>query len=51
MMHGFDAGQMGVDAVVTKDRGMFPLKETIRALLERRHLAVRQNDDSPKTKL
>jgi DNA-binding NarL/FixJ family response regulator len=38
MMQGFPAGQMGVDAVVTKDLGMFPLKETVRALLERRHL-------------
>jgi DNA-binding NarL/FixJ family response regulator len=39
MMQGFPAGQMGVDAVVTKDLGMFPLKETVRALLERRHLS------------
>jgi DNA-binding NarL/FixJ family response regulator len=51
MMHGFDARQIGVDAVVTKDRGMFPLKESVKALLERRHLAVRQNDDGPKAKL
>jgi two-component system response regulator DegU len=39
MMRGFPAGQIGVDAVVTKDLGMFPLKETVRALLERRHLS------------
>jgi DNA-binding NarL/FixJ family response regulator len=35
MMRGFDAAQIGVDAVVTKDRGMFPLKESVRSLLER----------------
>jgi two-component system nitrate/nitrite response regulator NarL len=51
MMRGFDPGQMGVDAIVTKDRGMFPLKESIKALLERRHLSVRQNDDTRKAKL
>jgi DNA-binding NarL/FixJ family response regulator len=50
MMHGFDAGEIGVDAVVTKDRGMFPLKASIKALLQRRHLAVLQNDDGPKKK-
>jgi DNA-binding NarL/FixJ family response regulator len=48
MMHGFDAGDIGVDAVLTKDRGMFPLKASVKALLERRHLSVRQNDDGPK---
>jgi DNA-binding NarL/FixJ family response regulator len=26
MMHGFDGSEIGVDAVVTKDHGMFPLK-------------------------
>jgi DNA-binding NarL/FixJ family response regulator len=41
MMHGFDAGDIGVDAVVTKDRGMFPLKESVKALLQRRHLTAR----------
>jgi DNA-binding NarL/FixJ family response regulator len=41
MMHGFDASQIGVDAVVTKDRGMFPLKESVKALLQRRHLTAR----------
>ena len=35
---------MGVDAIVTKDRGLFPLKESVKALLERRHLTARQND-------
>jgi two-component system chemotaxis response regulator CheY len=40
MMQGFDAHQIGVDAVVTKDRGMFPLKESVKALLQRRHLSV-----------
>jgi DNA-binding NarL/FixJ family response regulator len=41
MMQGFDARQIGVDAIVTKDRGMFPLKEAIKTLLQRRHLAAR----------
>jgi DNA-binding NarL/FixJ family response regulator len=41
MMHGFDATEIGVDVVVTKDRGMFPLKESVKALLQRRHLAAR----------
>jgi DNA-binding NarL/FixJ family response regulator len=41
MMHGFDASEIGVDAVVTKDRGMFPLKESVKALLQRRHLTAR----------
>jgi DNA-binding NarL/FixJ family response regulator len=50
MMHGFDAGEIGVDAVLTKDRGMFPLKASVKDLLERRHLSVRQNDDGPKAK-
>ena len=44
MMHGFDAREIGVDAVMTKDRGLFPLKESVKALLERRHLTARQND-------
>jgi hypothetical protein len=50
MMRGFEPGQMGVDAIVTKDRGLFPLKESVKALLQRRHLSVRQNDDGPKAK-
>jgi hypothetical protein len=50
MMHGFEASEIGVDAVLTKDRGMFPLKASVKALLERRHLSVRQNDDGPKVK-
>jgi DNA-binding NarL/FixJ family response regulator len=41
MMHGFAADEIGVDAVVTKDRGMFPLKESVKALLQRRHLTAR----------
>jgi hypothetical protein len=41
MMHGFDASQIGVDVVVTKDRGMFPLKESVEALLQRRRLTAR----------
>jgi DNA-binding NarL/FixJ family response regulator len=41
LMHGFAAGEVGVDAVVTKDRGMFPLKESVKALLQRRHLTAR----------
>jgi hypothetical protein len=35
MMRGFDAREIGVDAVVTKDRGMFPLKENVERLLFR----------------
>ena len=50
MMHGFNPRKLGVDAVVTKDRGMFPLKESVKALLQRRHLAVRRNDDAAKPK-
>jgi DNA-binding NarL/FixJ family response regulator len=50
MMRGFDAREVGVDAIVTKDRGLFPLKESVKALLQRRHLSVRQNDDGPKNK-
>jgi DNA-binding NarL/FixJ family response regulator len=50
MMHGFAAGEVGVDAVVTKDRGMFPLKESVKALLQRRHLSVRQNEDGQNAK-
>jgi DNA-binding NarL/FixJ family response regulator len=41
MMRGFDALEVGVDAVVTKANGMFPLKENVKALLQRRHLSVR----------
>jgi DNA-binding NarL/FixJ family response regulator len=41
MMHGFAAVKVGVDAVVTKDRGMFPLKEGVKALLQRRPLTAR----------
>jgi two-component system, NarL family, nitrate/nitrite response regulator NarL len=44
MMQGFDASQIGLDAILTKDRGMFPLKESVKALLERRNLSIRQND-------
>jgi len=51
MMRGFDPGRMGVDAIVTKDRGLFPLKESVKALLERRHLTARQNDAAKKLKL
>jgi two-component system response regulator DegU len=50
MMRGFDALQVGVDAVVTKANGMFPLKESVKALLQSRHLSVRQNDDDAKAK-
>jgi DNA-binding NarL/FixJ family response regulator len=50
MMHGFDAREIGVDAVVTKDRGMFPLKEAVKSLLQRRHLSARESDDGPKAK-
>jgi DNA-binding NarL/FixJ family response regulator len=50
MMQGFDAGQIGVDAVVTKDRGLFPLKESVKALLERRHLSARHKDNAGKPK-
>jgi len=38
---GFDAREIGVDAVVTKASAMFPLKESAKALLQRRHLTVR----------
>jgi DNA-binding NarL/FixJ family response regulator len=41
MMRGLECGEIGVDAVVQKDRGLFPLKESVKALLERRHLSVR----------
>jgi CheY-like chemotaxis protein len=41
MMHGFAAVEVGVDAVVTKANGMFPLKENVKVLLEHRHLSVR----------
>jgi len=50
MMHSFAAVEVGVDAVVTKDRGMFPLKESVKALLQRRHLSVRQNEDGENAK-
>jgi DNA-binding NarL/FixJ family response regulator len=40
IMRGFDAREIGVDAVVTKANGMFPLKESVKALLQRRHLKV-----------
>ena len=50
MMHGFDAGEIGVDAVLTKDRGMFGLKASVKALLQRRHLSVRQNDEAANQK-
>jgi DNA-binding NarL/FixJ family response regulator len=50
MMQGFASGEVGVDAVVTKDRGMFPLKESVKALLQRRHLSVRQNEDGQNAK-
>ena len=35
LMRGFDAREIGVDAVVTKDRGMSLLKESVKALLKR----------------
>ena len=41
MMRGFDAREVGVDTVVTKANGMFPLKESVKALLQRRDLSVR----------
>jgi DNA-binding NarL/FixJ family response regulator len=50
MTHVFNAHEMGVDAVVTKDRGMFPLKESVKGLLQRRHLSVRLNDGHVKPK-
>jgi DNA-binding NarL/FixJ family response regulator len=40
MMHGFEAGQIGVDAVVRKDRGLFPLMESVKQLVQRRQLSV-----------
>ena len=51
MMHGFAADEIGVEAVVTKDRGMFPLKESVKALLERRRLSVRQSNGPKKKEL
>jgi DNA-binding NarL/FixJ family response regulator len=33
MMRGLDAHEIGVDAVVQKDRGLFPLMESIKALV------------------
>ena len=50
MMRGFDAREVGVDAVVTKANGMVPLKESVQALLQRRHLLIRHNDDGAKPK-
>ncbi len=50
MMRGFDAREVGVDAVVTKANGMFPLKESVKALLQHRHLSLRHNDDDAKPK-
>jgi hypothetical protein len=35
-MRGFDAHEIGVDAVVAKDRGMPLLKGSVKALLQRR---------------
>jgi DNA-binding NarL/FixJ family response regulator len=40
MMHGFDAGQIGVDAVVRKDCGLFPLMESVKQLVQRRQLSI-----------
>ena len=51
MMRGFDARQIGVDAVVTKDRGLFPLKESVKALVQRRHLSASQKGGGSKEKL
>lgn len=34
LMRGFDAHEIGVDAVVAKDRGMPLLKESVKALLQ-----------------
>ena len=50
MMRGFDAREVGVDAVVTKANGMSPLKESVKALLEHRHLSIRQNEDGQNAK-
>jgi DNA-binding NarL/FixJ family response regulator len=41
MMRGLDAREIGVDAVVQKDRGLFTLMESIKALLQRRNLTAR----------
>jgi DNA-binding NarL/FixJ family response regulator len=35
LMRGFEASEIGVDAVVPKDRGMSLLKESVKALLKR----------------
>jgi DNA-binding NarL/FixJ family response regulator len=51
MMRGLDAREIGVDAVVQKDRGLFPLMESIKALVQRRRLSASQNDDGQKAKL
>jgi len=50
MMRGFDPREVGVDAVVTKANGMFPLKENVKALLQHRHLSIRHNDEGAKPK-
>jgi two-component system response regulator YesN len=51
MMHGFDAREIGVDAVMTKDRGLFPLKESVKAFLERRPMKLRtKNADARRDK-
>jgi DNA-binding NarL/FixJ family response regulator len=39
MMRGLDAREIGVDAVVQKDRGLFPLMESVKALFERRSIS------------
>jgi DNA-binding NarL/FixJ family response regulator len=50
MMRGFDTREVGVDAAVTKANGMFPLKESVKALIEHRHLSVRHDDGGAKPK-
>src|ERR1700731_4140740 len=40
MMRGLDAREIGVDAVVQKDRALFPLMENVKQLVQRRRLSI-----------
>jgi DNA-binding NarL/FixJ family response regulator len=40
MMRGLDAREIGVDAVLQKDRGLLPLIESVKQLVQRRQLSI-----------
>jgi DNA-binding NarL/FixJ family response regulator len=40
MMRGLDAREIGVDAVVQKDRGLSPLMESVKQLVQSRQLSI-----------